>query len=148
VLLRIALRHPTLSGSLEVATLIWIEPMDARLRESISLFNDGRFFESHEVLEGFYQETDPVNKPFLEGLIQLAAAFRIFCDFGEVKGPVRMIRQALIRCENYQPAFLQVRVKQLCEAMEVWAEKADAAEAAPHSSTIPKIQLQRFSFFS
>jgi len=107
--------------------------MDARLREGISLFNDGRFFESHEVLEAFYQETDPVNKPFLEGLIQLAAAFRIFCDFGEVKGPVRMIRQALIRCENYQPAFLQVRV---------------GAEAAPHSSTIPKIQLQRFSFFS
>jgi len=71
VLLRIALRHPTLSGSLEVATLIWIEPMDARLREGISLFNDGRFFESHEVLEAFYQETDPVNKPFLEGLIQL-----------------------------------------------------------------------------
>jgi len=122
--------------------------MDARLREGISLFNDGRFFESHEVLEGFYQETDPVNKPFLEGLIQLAAAFRIFCDFGEVKGPVRMIRQALIRCENYQPAFLQVRVKQLCEVMEVWAEKADAVEAALHSSTIPKIQLQRFSFFS
>ncbi len=84
--------------------------MDARLREGISLFNDGRFFESHEVLEAFYQETDP--------------------------------------CENYQPAFLQVRVKQLCKAMEVWVEKADGAEAAPHSSTIPKIQLQRFSFFS
>ena len=67
--------------------------MDARLREGIGLFNDGRFFESHEVLEALYLETDDANKPFLEGLIQLGAAFRIFADFGEVKGPARMVRK-------------------------------------------------------
>ena len=85
--------------------------MDARLREGIRLFNDGRFFECHEILEAFYHETDEANKPFIEGLIQLAAAFRLFCDFREVKGSVRMIYQALIRFENYQPAFLQIRVE-------------------------------------
>ena len=84
--------------------------MDARLREGIGLFNERRFFECHEVLEALYHETDAANKPFIEGLIQLAAAFRIFCEFGEVKGPVRMIYQALVRFENYQPDFLQVRV--------------------------------------
>ena len=113
--------------------------MDARLREGIGLFNDGRFFESHEVLEAFYLETDDASKPFLEGLIQLAAALRIFADFGEIKGPVRMVRQALIRFENYQPAFMQVRVSQLISALEVWA-KATEAGSAPAPS-IPKIQL-------
>jgi uncharacterized protein len=113
--------------------------MDARLREGISLFNAGRFFEAHEVLEDFYQETEAGNKPFIEGLVQLAAAFRIFCDFGEVKGTVRMIRQSLIRFENFQPAFLQIRVKDLSEAMEAWANEA---EAGLESSTLPKIQLQ------
>jgi uncharacterized protein len=122
--------------------------MDARLREGISLFNNGRFFECHEALEGFYQETEAANKAFLEGLIQLAAAFRIFSDFGEVKGSVRMIRQALVRLENYQPAFLHVRVKELCEAMESWAKEAEAQGASSPSSTLPKIHLQRFSFFS
>jgi predicted metal-dependent hydrolase len=122
--------------------------MDARLREGIRLFNDGRFFDCHELLEGFYQETEEVNKAFLEGLIELAAAFRLFCDFGEVKGPVRMIYQALIRLENFQPVFLQIRVKDLFKAAEAWAKAAEAPEAKPSTSTIPKIQFQRFSFFS
>jgi predicted metal-dependent hydrolase len=122
--------------------------MDARLREGIRLFNDGKFFASHEVLESFYQDSEAENRPFLEGLIQLAAAFRMFADFGELKGPVRMIHQALIRFENYQPAFLQVRVKDLCEAAEAWAKAAESSGAKPAVSTIPKIQLRRFGFFS
>lgn len=120
--------------------------MDARLREGIGLFNDRRFFESHEVFEGLYLATDDANKPFLEGLIQLAAAFRIFADFGEIKGPVRMVRQALIRFENYQPAFMQVRVAELSSALEAWAKTTEAGSAPPPS--IPKIQLQDLGMFS
>jgi uncharacterized protein len=122
--------------------------MDARLREGIRLFNDRRFFECHEILEAFYRDTDDENKPFLEALVQLAAAFRLYCDFGEIKGPVRMIHQALIRLENYQPSFLQVRVDDLSQAAEAWAKAAETAVSAPLNSPIPKIQLGRFSFFS
>ncbi len=121
--------------------------MDARLREGITLFNDRRFFESHDIWEQLYQETEEAHKPFVEGLIQLAAALRIYADFGEVKGPVRMIYQALIRLENYQPAFLEIKVKDLCEAMESWAKKAEAVAPRAESS-IPKIRLERSSFFS
>jgi predicted metal-dependent hydrolase len=122
--------------------------MDARLREGVGLFNEQRFFECHEVLEGLYQETDVAHKPFLEGLIQLAVAFRIFREFGEVRGPVRMIRQALVRFENYQPVFLQVRVQEMTEALEGWATQAEQSAVSPESSSIPIIPLQHFSFFS
>jgi hypothetical protein len=50
--------------------------------------------------------------------------------------------------ENYQPAFLQVQVKELCQNAEAWAKAAEAAGAKPSASDIPKIKLQRFSFFS
>jgi predicted metal-dependent hydrolase len=122
--------------------------MDPRLRDGIDLFNGGKFFEAHEVLEGFYHDTADENKAFLEGLIGLAAAFRLFHDFQEVKGPVRMIYQALIRLENYQPAFLQVDVKALCQAAEAWAKTAEAAKTAPAPSSTPKIKMQGFRFFS
>ena len=121
--------------------------MDARLREGIRLFNDRRFFESHEILEDFYLATDEAHKPFLEGLIQLAAAFRMFCDFGEVRGAVRMIYQALIRFENYQPVFLQIRIQDLCRSAEAWAKAVERTEAKPSAASIPKIHIQRFSFF-
>ena len=84
--------------------------MDARLREGIRLFNAGRFFESHESLEDFYSRSEEEHRPFVEGLIQLAAALRLFRDFGEVRGPVRMVHQAIIRLENYQP-HMHVRGK-------------------------------------
>ena len=121
--------------------------MDARLREGIDLFNEGRFFESHEILEQFYHQTEAAHKPFVEGLIQLAAAFRLYTDFGEVKGPVRLIRQALIRFENYQPSYLEVRVRDLSESMEAWAEKAADSAGRPFLS-IPKIHLDGFSLLS
>ena len=122
--------------------------MDARLRDGIRLFNDQNFFECHEVLEEFYRDSEVETKPFLEGLIRLAAAYRMFVDFAEVKGAVRGIYQALIRFENYQPAFLQVRVKELCAETEAWAKAAEPPGATPSASNIPKIQLQRFSIFS
>ena len=122
--------------------------MDARLREGIRLFNDRKFFECHEAWEDLYHETDDARKPFLEGLIQLAAAFRLFCDFGEIQGSVRMIYQALIRFENYQPAFLQIHVAELCRAAEAWAKAMEAPGPAPSALGIPKIQVQRFGFFS
>jgi len=122
--------------------------MDARLREGIRLFNDQQFFASHEVWESFYPSAETENKPFLEGLIQLAAAFRMFVDFGEVRGSVRAIYQALIRFENYQPVYLQVRVKEFSSEVEAWAKAAEAAGATPSAANIPRIQLQRFSLFS
>ena len=117
--------------------------MDARLREGIRLFNERRFFESHETWEQFYQETDDAHKPFLEGLIELAVAFRLYTDFGEIKGPVRMIYQALIRFENYPSSHLEIRVKDLSESMEAWAKGMSSAGKAVGS--IPRIPVQGVS---
>jgi hypothetical protein len=118
--------------------------MDARLREGIRLFNEGRFFQAHEAWESLYLDVEEQHKPFLEGLVQLAAAFRIFSEFGEVRGPVRMIY--LIRFENYQPAYLDVKVKELSTAMEAWGKEVERASGQP-PPPIPKIR-ERFSFFS
>jgi predicted metal-dependent hydrolase len=122
--------------------------MDARLRDGIRLFNERKFFDCHEILEGYYQDIELDSKPFLEALIQLAAAFRMFVDFGEVKGPVRAIYQALIRFENYQPTYLQIRVQEFSAEVEAWATAAEAKGAMPSAVNIPKIPLQRFSVFS
>lgn len=120
--------------------------MDARLREGIRLFNAGRFFEAHESFEDFYSRTEAKHKPFLEGLVQLAAACRLYRDFGEAEGAVRMVRQALIRLENYQPRYLGIRVGRLIVAMEQWTKQVEADREAV-SGQIPKIPFRRFLLF-
>jgi predicted metal-dependent hydrolase len=124
--------------------------MDARLRKGIRLFNAGNFFASHEVLEDFYLHTDQEqDKPFLEGIIELSVAFRLYTDFGEVQGPVRMIHQALIRLEHYQPTYLRIRVNELIGALEEWTKQVMSADGQAPSvhDQIPKIRT-RMGFFT
>jgi predicted metal-dependent hydrolase len=122
------------------------DPMDAGLRGGINLFNQGRFFEAHETWEMLYQRAEINDKAFLEGLIQLAAACRLIEDFGEIKGPVKLIYQALIRLENYQPIYLDVKVADLAVAMEGWAKEIEASGLRGQKS-VPTIAVRRFGFF-
>jgi predicted metal-dependent hydrolase len=119
--------------------------VDARLREGIRLFNAGRYFESHEALEEFYQRAEETHKPFLEALVQSAAALRLARDFGEAKGPARMVRQALIRLENYCPAYLGIKVAVLMRSLEVWADQTEKSGKA--AAKTPKISMQLFGLF-
>ena len=120
--------------------------MDDRLREGIKLFNNGRFFEAHEIWEAFYQDAENKDKPFLEGLVQLSTACRLIEDFGEIKGPVKLIYQALIRFENYQPTYLDVKVADLAATMEAWAKDLEASGVRGHKP-VPSIAVRRFRFF-
>lgn len=120
--------------------------MDARLREAIDLFNQGRFFEAHENWEMLYQSAEINDKPFLEALIQLSAACRLIDDFGEIRGPVKLIYQALIRFENYQPTYLDIKVADLVVAMEAWAKELEAS-GVRGQKPVPTIAVRRFGFF-
>ncbi|MGH7766269.1 MAG: DUF309 domain-containing protein [Candidatus Binatia bacterium] len=119
--------------------------MDARLREGIRLFNAGRYFESHEALEEYYQRAEETHRAFLEALVQLAAALRLARDFDEAKGPARMVRQALIRLENYRPIYLGIKVAGLMQAMEAWANETE--KSGQTAATVPKISMQFFGLF-
>jgi predicted metal-dependent hydrolase len=120
--------------------------MNARLREGINLFNQRHFFEAHETWEILYREAEKDDKPFLEGLIQLSAACRLIDDFGEIKGPVKLIYQALIRFENYQPTYLDVKVADLAAAMEAWAKELEAT-GVRGQKPVPTIAVRRFGLF-
>ncbi|PYT07641.1 MAG: DUF309 domain-containing protein [Acidobacteria bacterium] len=47
---------------------------DARFVEFIRLFNEGRFFEAHEVLESLWLDARPEHRDALQGLVQVAVA--------------------------------------------------------------------------
>jgi predicted metal-dependent hydrolase len=121
-------------------------PMDARLREGISLFNQRRFFDAHETWEMLYQSAEISDKPFIEGLIQLSTACRLIEDFGEIKGPVKLIYQALIRFENYQPTYLDIKVADLAAAVEAWAKELENS-GVRGEKPVPNIAVRRFGFF-
>ena len=49
--------------------------MDERFYRGLEEFNGERFFEAHEVLEDLWHEYREADRIFIQGLIQIAAAF-------------------------------------------------------------------------
>lgn len=69
--------------------------MDA-LAEGVTLFNDARFWHAHEAWERLWLPATGDEKQFLQGLIQLAAAYH-HVQRGTYRGGVRLFDAALRR---------------------------------------------------
>lgn len=78
------LQQATKSLDKELGPLLTIRELDATrpqtnakesIREGIELFNEDRFWESHEALESAWLTASGADKEILQGLILLAAAF-------------------------------------------------------------------------
>jgi predicted metal-dependent hydrolase len=77
-------------------------------------------------------------KTFLQGLIQVAAAF-YHLQRGNCAGTISLLQSALRRLDRYPEVFAGVVVAPLRVAIRSWLE---AFETAPQSSLPPIPQLQ------
>jgi uncharacterized protein len=105
----------------------------------IALFNARKFFEAHEVWEELWLVEPEPEKTFLQGLIQLAAAFHHHSR-GNPRGTQSLMAAALAKLERFPDdrrgldlAKLRVRAKQ-------WAE-ANSAGKGLGAPRLPKICL-------
>jgi uncharacterized protein len=108
------------------------------LFEGLRCFHSGAFFEAHEHWESVWLAAQEPEKTFLQGLIQVAAAFHHF-QRGNCAGTISLMRSALRRLDRYPEVFAAVVVAPLRVAIRRWLE---ALEAAPQSSWPPVPQLQ------
>ena len=86
----------------KIARVLTVKPLDVLpkpreklevLREGISLFNDERFWECHEVLEQIWHPAHGVERSTIQGLILTAAAL-VHHQKGEDDVCLRMLRKA------------------------------------------------------
>jgi predicted metal-dependent hydrolase len=108
------------------------------LFEGLRCFHSGAFFEAQEHWESVWLAAQEPEKTFLQGLIQVAAAFHHF-QRGNCAGTISLMRSALRRLDRYPEVFAGVVVAPLRVAIRSWLE---ALEAAPQSSWPPVPQLQ------
>ncbi|SPE32968.1 conserved hypothetical protein [Candidatus Sulfopaludibacter sp. SbA6] len=101
--------------------------MDPLLHRGIHLFNNGEFFECHEVLEeAWTPERDP-RRLFLQSLIHVAVGF-YHSRRGNPVGACRQLRKALRKLAHYLPSCEGVDTERLFrEAREV-LEQIEAGE--------------------
>lgn len=114
------------------------------LLAGVQQLNDGYFFEAHETLEDLWMQSPWPIRRFLQGVIQLAAAFVHFVRH-EYPGTVRLLGHAHEKLSDFGPRYMGIDVEQLLAEVarareELAALGADRIEEFA-SEHIPKITL-------
>jgi hypothetical protein len=114
------------------------------LHEGLRCFHSGAFFKAHEHWESVWLAAREPERTFLQGLIQVAAAFHHF-QHGNCAGTISLLRSALCRLDGYPAAFAGIAVAPLFTAIRLWLE---ALETMPRASPPPVPQIQRVAIES
>lgn len=94
--------------------------VDERFKKGLELFNEGEYFECHEVIEELWLETDPEDpyRDLYKGVIQAAAAIYQF-ERGILSGALGLFETSIKYLEIYRPKMLCLDVEKLIEGMNV-----------------------------
>lgn len=119
--------------------------MEEALARATTLFNDGLYFEFHEILEGYWmaQVKGPARQ-FLQGLIQIAIGFYQI-GRGNPVGALAQFQKGLEKVEGLGSQFLGVELGEFLPAVRRCRE-AVAALGGPRiaefdRSLVPKMRL-------
>ena len=77
------------------------------IEKGVALFNDREFWHAHEAWEELWLKTTGEEKVFLQGLIQLAAAYH-HVQRGTYSGGVRLFDAALRKLEPFAGDYLGI----------------------------------------
>jgi uncharacterized protein len=121
---------------------------DGPLAEGLQLYNTEEFFSAHEAWESVWLNSPEPEKTFLQGLIQVTAAFH-HLRRNNALGTALLLQAALRRLDRYPASFGGISVELLCEDIRQRLRELEAAEPAlqlpsprirPASDTIARLE--------
>ena len=85
--------------------------VERAIEEAACLFNEGLFFEVHEVLEAVWLKQGERTRPLFQGLIQIAVAFH-HLENRNLKGALSLLREGGAKVRDYCPAHFGLELEQ------------------------------------
>lgn len=102
------------------------------LEEAIRLFNQEYFFEAHEVLEEIWRAERGEPRLFLQGLIQVCAAYHHFQN-GNLVGAITLLDRGAEKMRRYPPRYLGIDAARLIAHLD---EDRKQIEAMPQGDSL------------
>jgi predicted metal-dependent hydrolase len=97
-----------------------------QFRRGVARFNARRFFEAHEVWEELWLVEPEPEKTFLQGLIQLAAAYHHH-GRGNRRGTQSLLAAGLAKLRRFPDDHRGIALGELRAEAEKWAEESSGA---------------------
>jgi len=120
------------------------DPTGERIRDALTLFNEGHFFEAHELLEDLWHKERGEPRLFLQGLIQICAGFHHLQN-GNHRGAAALLGRGSEKMRRYPARYLGLdagdllrRVDAAREAIEALPPGGDASRAIE----FPRIRME------
>jgi predicted metal-dependent hydrolase len=108
-----------------------------KFRRGVEQFNTRQFFEAHETWEEIWLASPEPEKTFLQGIIQISAAFHHYTR-GNTRGARTLLDAGLRRLERFPDVHNQLALEALRAAARNWAETLTRGHD-PGPARVPKI---------
>jgi len=110
----------------------------SQFERGIAHFNAGEFFEAHEVWEELWLRAPLQERPFLQGIIQIAAAFH-HLQRGNERGARSLLAAGLAKVRGYSALGNGIDVPRLCDDVQAWLDTLEGARRSADAK-LPTIQ--------
>jgi predicted metal-dependent hydrolase len=111
---------------------------DRLYQKGLEAFNSAHFYDAHEHWEEVWLETPNPDKIFLQGLIQVAAAFHHYSR-ANLLGTRNLLRAGLLKLDCFPEDHGGLEIEALREAVRGWLAALEAGEI-PKSRNPPRIR--------
>ncbi|MEL6813940.1 MAG: DUF309 domain-containing protein [Cyanobacteria bacterium J06598_3] len=96
------------------------------LQRGIAEFNQGEFYACHDTLEAIWMDAEYDEKPFYQGILQIAVAFYHLGNLNWRGGAI-LLGEGLGRLRKFEPVHQQVDVAQLVDDAFDWLSQVQEA---------------------
>ena len=103
----------------------------------IALFNQGRFFDAHEVLEEVWRAAPKEEKKIWQGLVQVAVALHHYSTGNRV-GMRSVLVRAMNNLDGHPRDFHGVHIARLLKLLAQWLDAFDNDRPLP---SLPQIEV-------
>jgi predicted metal-dependent hydrolase len=111
---------------------------DKQFRRGIEQFNSRQFFEAHETWEEIWLHAAEPEKTFLQGIIQVAAAFHHYRR-GNRAGTQSLLKAGLRKLDHFPGDHHGLKLEALRAAANRWAAALATGED-PGEAELPQIE--------
>jgi predicted metal-dependent hydrolase len=120
-----------------------LDPHEAeeKFSKGLEQFNSRRFFDAHDTWEEIWLPAPEPEKTFLQGIIQVAAAFHHYTR-GNHRGTRSLLEAGLKKLERFPPKHRGIELEALRAAARHWMV-ALATGADPGAHEFPRIERAR-----
>src|ERR1700693_4825395 len=119
---------------------------DEKFRRGIAHFNAQEFFEAHEVWEEIWLVEAEPEKTFLQGIIQIAAAFHHYCR-GNTDGTESLLAAGIVKLSRFPSNHHGLNIEAVRAAAKQWARSVGKGEKLDRSE-IPQLRPRDTPFTS